>query len=407
MGLESIPVILADDLSDTQIKAFRLLANRSASWAEWDDELLALELQELAEVDFDCEIIGFDETDLAKIGDTVIKINDVHSGPSLSDRFMIPPFSILSAREGWWQERKRAWNGLGLKSDVGRDGNITYAKSSQPPGVYARKNKIEKALGHDISWDEFLDSYGLGGVRPGTSIFDPVLAEVMYRWFSPPDGTVLDPFAGGSVRGVVAARLGRRYVGIDIRSEQCAENLEQAKAICQPNDPPPVWITGDSCNIGELLDGTVGDFVFSCPSYADLERYSNDPADLSTMDYPKFLAAYEAIISKTFSCLHNNRFAAFVVGEMRDKKGNYRNVVGDTIAAFTRAGFSYYNEIILVTQLGSLIIRVGKQFSTSRKIGKTHQNILVFVKGDPKKAVAACGDVAVEMDEELFAEAVD
>ena len=47
LGLADVPVALADDLTEAQIKAFRLLANRSAAWAEWDDELLALELQDL------------------------------------------------------------------------------------------------------------------------------------------------------------------------------------------------------------------------------------------------------------------------------------------------------------------------------------------------------------------------
>lgn len=51
LGLESVPVIIADGLTETQIKAFRLLANRSVAWAEWDEELLSLELQELKFLD--------------------------------------------------------------------------------------------------------------------------------------------------------------------------------------------------------------------------------------------------------------------------------------------------------------------------------------------------------------------
>ena len=54
-----------------------------------------------------------------------------------------------------------------------------------------------------------------------------------------------------------------------------------------------------------------------------------------------------------------------------------------------------YNEAILVTAVGSLPIRVGKQFSSGRKLGQTHQNVLVFVKGDPRKATTACGPVEV------------
>ena len=68
---------------------------------------------------------------------------------------------------------------------------------------------------------------GTAQMAPGTSIFDPVLCELIYRWFAPKAGVVLDPFAGGSVRGIVAARLGLTYVGIDLRAEQVAANREQ------------------------------------------------------------------------------------------------------------------------------------------------------------------------------------
>ena len=61
LGLTTIPVVLADELTPTQIKAFRLLANRSATWAEWDDELLRLELTELQDADFDLSLTGFTE----------------------------------------------------------------------------------------------------------------------------------------------------------------------------------------------------------------------------------------------------------------------------------------------------------------------------------------------------------
>src|SRR5262249_25656604 len=80
--------------------------------------------------------------------------------------------------------------------------------------------------------------------QSGPSIFDPVLCELVYRWFCPLGGTVLDPFAGGSVRGIVASKLGRPYVGVDLRPEQIAANREQAARIC--DHPQPVWHVGDS-----------------------------------------------------------------------------------------------------------------------------------------------------------------
>jgi len=99
--------------------------------------------------------------------------------------------------------------------------------------------------------------------------------------------------------------------------------------------------------------------------------------------------------------LNVNRFAVIVVGDVRDKRGLYRNFVSDTIRAAQDAGLALYNEAILITAVGSLPIRAGKQFSATRKLGKTHQNVLVFVKGDPRKATAACGEVDVAMPDEL------
>lgn len=235
----------------------------------------------------------------------------------------------------------------------------------------------------------------------GTSIFDPVLCELVYRWFCPLAGTVLDPFAGGSVRGIVAAKLGLQYVGCELRQEQVEANRAQASEICAGDAQKPAWACGDSRRIQEHCKDVQADLVFSCPPYADLEVYSDNPSDLSTLKYPDFISAYQEIIKATCEMLKNNRFACFVVGEVRDKKGNYYNFVGDTVEAFRSAGLNYYNEAVLVTAVGSLPVRVGKQFSSSRKLGKTHQNVLVFVKGDGKTAAKACGevDVSIPLDE--------
>lgn len=230
----------------------------------------------------------------------------------------------------------------------------------------------------------------LAASSSGTSIFDPVLCELAYRWFCPPGGVVLDPFAGGSVRGIVASKLGYQYVGIDLRAEQVAANREQAAIIC--GDPMPVWHVGDSRRIDDHAKGTEADFLFSCPPYADLERYSDDPADLSTLAYGDFHAAYRDVIAAAASLLRPDRFACFVVGDVRDKKGMYHGFPWHTVQAFQDAGLALYNEAVLVTAVGSLPIRVGKQFTSSRKLGKTHQNVLVFVKGDPKAATVACGE---------------
>jgi hypothetical protein len=157
--------------------------------------------------------------------------------------------------------------------------------------------------------------------------------------------------------------------------------------------PMPEWIAGDAADVKDLCPDVKADLWFSCPPYGDLEVYSDDPRDLSTMKHPEFLKAYRGIIRDSATLLKDDRFAVIVIGDYRDRDGFYRNFVSDTIAAFEDAGLRLYNEAVLVTNLASLILRVGKQFDHSRKLGKSHQNVLVFVKGDPRRATLACGPV--------------
>lgn len=222
----------------------------------------------------------------------------------------------------------------------------------------------------------------------GTSIFDPVLCELSYRWFCPPGGTVLDPFAGGSVRGIVCSKLGRQYVGVDLSLRQILANRAQAATICAGDALPPTWINGNSLEIETLAAGTQADLIFSCPPYADLEVYSDDERDLSTMSYDKFREVHAGIIAAACRMLKQDRFAVYVVGDVRDENGNYICFPEDTVAAFRAAGLHKYNECELVTSVGSLPVRAGKIFTASRKMGKAHQNVYIFIKGDAKRAAA-------------------
>lgn len=300
------------------------------------------------------------------------------SGP-LAERFEFPPFSVLDARSGDWQERKRAWLALGIQSELGRGDNLLGLEGLEDVDVYRNKNKFGKCLETGIG-----EKYGRKEMN-ATSIFDPTLCELAYRWFCPPGGQVVDPFAGGSVRGLLAGLLGFKYCGIELRHEQVQANEAQRVTIAPEADI--AWVTGDAMEMLPLAPEA--DFIFSCPPYGDLERYSDDPRDLSTMEYHAFLAAYKRIILRCAQRLKQDRLACFVVGDFRDAKGMYRGFVADTIKAFQEVGLALYNDAILVTAVGSLPVRVSAQFAGSRKLGKTHQNVLVFAKGNPKAAFTA------------------
>jgi len=337
----------------------------------------------------------------------------ISKNPLLRDIFIMPPFSVMNAREGEWQNRKRLWIKLGIQSELGRGENLQGLSSANneyrynKKAYFARLNKISPGGSPRPACDYSKKERGDGRGRPlkkinglifkdvgsmaevfearggGTSIFDPVLTELMYKWFCPKNGKIFDPFAGGSVRGIVANYLGYKYTGIDLSKVQIESNREQAKNILKNNLPE--WIVGDGKDCLTIAKGKY-DFIFSCPPYGNLEVYSDDEKDLSTLDYPDFLKAYFQIIIRSTKMLKQNRFACFVVANFRDKKtGFYNTLVSDTIRAFQKAGALYYNECILVTAIGSLPIRIKNQFKSGRKIGKTHQNVLIFYKGNPKE----------------------
>jgi hypothetical protein len=286
---------------------------------------------------------------------------------NLATKFVEPPFTVLDTRGARWQDRRRSWLSLGIQSELGRDGKlISHAEAREGYGMDYDTSKGQNAWGGS-----------------GTSIFDPVLCELAYRWWAPEGGRILDPFAGGSVRGIVAAKLGHPYTGVDLSSAQLEANRGQAATILAPGEPVPTWLHGDSAQLDTLLPaGEMYDMIWSCPPYFDLEVYSDDPADLSNMEWPAFMLAYDMVIEAACRRLLPERFAAFVVSEVRDPTGAYRGLVPYTIHAFQRAGLRYYNEAVLVNSAGSLPLRVTKYMEASRKLGRAHQNVLCFLKGE-------------------------
>lgn len=304
-------------------------------------------------------------------GETDLFGNPILKDVLLRDKFIEPPFSILDGRAGDWQQRKQEWRRLGIESEKGRDAECM-------PGNF----------GGELN-DEGVDKYGRKPMT-GTSVFDPALCELMYRWFCPPGGRILDPFAGGSVRGIVANYLGFHYTGIELRAEQVFSNISQATRIIP--DRMPCWFVGDSEKVlaeraspVEQIGGPyLYDFIFTCPPYHDLEVYSDDPDDLSNMPYPQFITKYESIICKAVALLRPNSFAAIVVGDIRDSDGFYKNFNSHTKEAFIKAGAKLYNEAKLLQPLGTAMLRANNIFGSYKKLIKVHEDVLIFYKGDPK-----------------------
>lgn len=337
-GDEIVAVKRTDVSLNSQMGREMALADNATAAAdlEWDEELLRGE---------------FDDGTLDKwVVD--LPAEKLYEDGALGKEFIVPPFTVLDTRTTAWLRRKRAWESLLDGSEQGRGENLLGFSGSK---VMPSRNGY-------------------------TSIFDPVLCELMYRWFGKKKGKVLDPFAGGSVRGVVAGAMGMEYHGNDLSEKQVEEDRRQAKEAREKYGDEfvmPEYTVGDSMEIDKLVGENNGfDMIMSCPPYADLEVYSDKKEDLSNMGYDDFIRNYREIIKKSVAMLKPDSFAVFVVGEVRDKNGEYRNFVGDTIKAFQDAGLRYYNHAILVNRNGNAGVRAGRLMRL-KKLVHIHQDVIV------------------------------
>jgi len=125
---------------------------------------LAEQLRALQSEDFDIEAAGFTDDDLSELIDGLSEdlAGDVGGNeprPTLADRFIVPPFSVLDARQGYWQDRKRAWLSLGIQSELGRGA-----------GGINSQSKMALELAGGFQNDPAHKAMGLnGGASPGGS----------------------------------------------------------------------------------------------------------------------------------------------------------------------------------------------------------------------------------------------
>jgi hypothetical protein len=326
LNFKEVYIVKAEDLTAAQKEEFIIKDN--VGFGEWDWDILGNEW----------DINKLEEWGLDGFPFDAIEEKEEHN--KLQDIFIVPPFSILDTKQGYWLDRKKYWKNL-----IGDNGET-------------RENLIS-------------DFYG-------TSILDPVLAEISNRWFGIDNGNTFDCFAGDSVFGYVSDALGNKFTGIELRQEQADLNNERLKG------SKSKYICDDGVNVLKHIPAASQDLLFSCPPYYDLEVYSELENDASNQNnYKDFLKIINKAFTGAIKCLKEDRFAVIVVGDIRDEKGFYYGFVDDVKNIFLQNGLQVYNEMIIAESLGTLPQRVGR-YMNNRKIGKCHQNILVFYKGNPK-----------------------
>lgn len=382
------PVIRASELTDDEQREFIIKDN--VGFGEWDMEALSNEWD--AE---DLDAWGVDVWQTSEdgggdgAGDGAGDGESEQQNASLNDRFVVPPFSILDTRKGYWQARKKMWREQIGDMGESRNDKLITSPEIKYKDLYQRTRKHREELG--VSFKEYIEKYVPAEVleheaskvlSKGVSLFDPVLSETMCKWFTPYEGAkIFDCFAGDTYKGLVFAMCGFSFRGVELRQEQVDIN----NRVLEGRGLDIEYICDDGQNVAQHFDPESQDMLFSCPPYYDLEVYSKDERDASNQGtYEEFIAILDKAFKAALTCLKPNRFAVVVVGDVRDKKtGFYYGFADDVKRIFKEGGASLYNEIILVETGASTALRASR-YMESRKVAKMHQNVLVFYKGDPK-----------------------
>lgn len=393
-------IIKATELSEAEQREFIIKDN--VGFGDWDMDALANEWDEKDLDDWGLDVWQNNEWEEGnKSGGT----NSTPANASLNDRFVVPPFSILDTRKGYWQERKKKWRELIGDMGESRNDTLIQAPEIKYKDLYQRTRQHREELG--ISFKEYLDKYVPDDVKKneagkilsaGVSLLDPVMAEIVCRWFGLENCKTFDCFAGDSVFGYVSAYLGNDFTGVELRPEQVSLNNERVEGMTAR------YICDDGQNVARHIAPASQDLLFSCPPYFDLEKYSDLENDASNQDsYEDFIKILENAFKSAIGCLKENRFAVIVVGDVRDKKtGYYYNFVDDVKRIFKESGAALYNELILIETGASTALRAPR-YMESRKVAKMHQNILVFYKGNTKEIKKAFKKIEYASEDlELF-----
>ena len=261
-NMDKVPTIDLSHLSEAEARLYTISDNKAALNSEWDLPALAVELTELADEEFELTLTGFTQDDIDSI---------LAEGPNngiLSEKFLVPPFSVIDTQSDWWVERDEAW----------RLGGVQHGAAFGPDAM----------------------------------VFSPTFFELLIRWFSPAGGLVSPDTAAFSK---VARACGR------------------------------------------------------IPA-------ADEPLDLAVLRDVREVWA-----------LKQDRFLAYVTAGAGH---TWRPVID----ALSERGLTYYNELVFMCDSGMPEDAIVEEHAQTGALVRAHVTALIFVKGDPKAACAACGDVA-------------
>ena len=220
-------------------------------------------------------------------------------------------------------------------------------------------------------------------LNSNASVLDPVVCEVILRFFMPENGVrVYNPFGGGVQFGFITGSYGYEYLATEIRQNQCDANNKLCSDFYNTK-----WIKADSSIYKPKQNY---DLVFACPPYYRVEKYidydGNPPDGEINMlgTYEKFRDTLFSGYKIAMDHLNDNCFFVVMTGDSRDKKGAYHCSESETELFFKENGLAVYNKIIYLEAEFTRLAQA-KRTLDYRKFPKREQKVIVAYKGDMTK----------------------
>ena len=243
---------------------------------------------------------------------------------------------------------------------------------------YKKYTEFDKQITDEIASDGLKEDYKkgknikewvkVGGGNRALSKFNSENCKNIINFFTSKGDIILDPFAGRT-RAIISNHLGRKYVGFELTEKYFPQTIGEDLRVY--ND--------DSANMGKWLDYLdYADLVFTCPPYWDMEKYSDNPRDLSTFKtYDDFLEGCNRRLEIASSYLKENGFLIVVLMDFRNK-GVFHSWHTDTIEYFhSNTDFKLY-DTILWEMSPAKRHPLYPQALLNRRMLNTHEYCLVF-----------------------------
>jgi len=222
------------------------------------------------------------------------------------------------------------------------------------------------------------DPKGLRRYEKTVSIFSPTVASIALNLYAPADGVCFDPFAGGGTRMIMACAHGLKYIGIELREEECLALREKASSL--DIEKKVTIIQGDACQAHPEVGSDSADFLLTCPPYFGLEKYNGGENDLSMLgSYEEFNDRLLVCIKETKRILKKGAVSVWVVGLVRHE-GRLLFMNHDIIRLHEKAGFFVKEEVVIYPKTGGALTRSNMFLKGNHNLVRVHQYALVFQK---------------------------